>query len=197
MDGFRKLMAVPMGLTALGLVWLCWRLGGAIFAAGAAVLGAVLVFWMMASVSRRGMAALAGVVVATGLGAQFLPQLISHDAMAAESILPTEAFSPQALAEARASGRPVFLYFTADWCLTCKVNEEVAIERETTRAAFERAGVTLLRGDCTRRDAEIGRFLSEQGAAGVPLYLWYAPGGEAEVLPQVLTPGLLAEKAGG
>ena len=197
MDGFRKLMAVPMGLTALGLVWLCWRLGGAGFATGAVVLGAVLVFWMMASVRRSGLAALAGVVMATGLGAQFLPQLISHDAMAAGSILPTEAFSPQALAEARASGRPVFLYFTADWCLTCKVNEEVAIEREATRAAFERAGVTVLRGDWTRRDAEIGRFLSEQGVAGVPLYLWYAPGGEAEVLPQVLTPGLLAEKAGG
>jgi thiol:disulfide interchange protein len=87
----------------------------------------------------------------------------------------------------------VFAYFTADWCLSCKVNESVAIERETTRDAFHKAGVVVLVGDWTRRDPAISRFLTAQGAAGVPLYLWYpAGGGEPHPLPQVLTPDLLA-----
>ena len=92
----------------------------------------------------------------------------------------------------------MFVYFTADWCLTCKVNEEVAIEREQTRAAFEQAGVVVLRGDWTRRDPAITRYLTAQGAAGVPLYVWYPAGsGAPEQLPQVLTPATLAEKVGG
>ena len=89
----------------------------------------------------------------------------------------------------------MFVWFTADWCVTCKVNEGVAIEREATRAAFEQAGVVAMRGDWTQPDEEISRMLNEQGAAGVPLYLWYEPGGDAEQLPQVLTPDLLVKKA--
>ena len=111
------------------------------------------------------------------------------------SLLDPGEYSETALAEARATGRPVFVWFTADWCVTCKVNESVAIEREATRAAFAEAGVVALRGDWTQPDEEISRMLTRQGAAGVPLYLWYAPGGEAEQLPQVLTPDLLVRKA--
>ena len=110
---------------------------------------------------------------------------------ASESLLDPQPFSEAALAEARASSRPVFVWFTADWCVTCKVNEGVAIEREATRAAFEKAGVVSLRGDWTRRDEAIASFLADQGAAGVPLYLWYPPGSEARQLPQVLTPEAL------
>ena len=114
-----------------------------------------------------------------------------------ESLLAAVPFSETALAEARAANKPVFVWFTADWCLTCKVNESVAIEREATREAFEKAGVVALRGDWTRRDPAITRFLTAHGAAGVPLYLWYAPGKEPQVLPQVLTPDTLTELAGG
>ena len=107
-----------------------------------------------------------------------------------------EGFSPEKLAAYRRSGKAVFLDFTADWCVTCKVNEASSIERDSTRAAFEKAGVVTLVGDWTRRDAAITAFLTDQGAAGVPLYLWYAPGAAApEQLPQVLTPELLADKA--
>ncbi|EJU09341.1 cytochrome c biogenesis protein, transmembrane region [Sphingomonas sp. LH128] len=111
------------------------------------------------------------------------------------SIIKARPFSPEALAAARANGKPVFVWMTADWCLTCKVNEAAAIEREDTRVAFEKAGVVVLRGDWTRRDPAITRYLTEQGAAGVPLYVWYGRDGRAETLPQVLTPALLAEKA--
>mgnify|MGYP002831459245 CR=1 FL=1 len=104
-------------------------------------------------------------------------------------------FSESLLERTLSEGTPVLLDFTADWCLTCKVNENIAIEREATRVAFANAGVIALRGDWTRPDEEISRMLNRQGAAGVPLYLWYEPGGEAAQLPQVLTPDLLVEKA--
>jgi thiol:disulfide interchange protein len=114
-----------------------------------------------------------------------------------QGVLRAQPFSEAALASARAEGKPVFAYFTADWCLTCKVNEEVAIEREETRAAFAKAGVVVLRGDWTRRDPAITRYLTAQGAAGVPLYVWYpAGGGAARQLPQVLTTGILAGLTG-
>jgi thiol:disulfide interchange protein len=114
---------------------------------------------------------------------------------AGASLLDPVPFSEAALAEARASGRPVFVWFTADWCVTCKVNESVAIEREATREAFEDAGVIAMRGDWTRRDAAITRFLTDHGAAGVPLYLWYPAGGEPRQLPQVLAPSSLVDQA--
>jgi thiol:disulfide interchange protein len=123
-----------------------------------------------------------------------LPQVASKPADEAQGVLPAKPFSEAALAKARASGKPVFAYFTADWCLTCKVNERVAIEREATRDAFAKAGVVVLRGDWTRREPEITRYLTAQGAAGVPLYMWYPAGGGApQQLPQVLTPGTLAD----
>ena len=129
-------------------------------------------------------------------GAFALPSAYAEQSSStAESILSPRPFSEAALAEARASGKPVFVWFTADWCVTCKVNEGVAIERETTKAAFEEEGVIAMVGDWTRRDAEISMFLNKQGAAGVPLYLWYEPGQEAEQLPQVLTPDMLIQRA--
>ncbi|MEO6041631.1 MAG: protein-disulfide reductase DsbD domain-containing protein [Croceibacterium sp.] len=196
MDTFRRVLAVPMGLTALALLWLAWRLGGPVFAALCVVLalGAVAILTAL----HRGYGWRAAVPAAAALAlvaAVALPGTYRPSATAEKSILAAIPFSNAALAKARASGKPVFLYFTADWCLTCKVNESVAIEREATRDAFAKAGVVAIRGDWTRRDPAITRFLTEHGAAGVPLYLWYAPGKDGEVLPQVLTPGTLIERA--
>ncbi|MEP7222784.1 MAG: protein-disulfide reductase DsbD domain-containing protein [Novosphingobium sp.] len=201
MGWFKMLMAVPMGLTACALLWLCWRLGGGTFVAVIAAIALVFVGALAAigKVQRKGesvrtlvaIAALIAIGGVLGLPAPAAPP------QASASLLASEQFSETALATARASGKPVFVYFTADWCLTCKVNEAAAIEREEVRDAFVRAGVKVLVGDWTRRDPAITRFLTEQGAAGVPLYLWYAPRGQAEQLPQVLSAGLLAGKAGG
>jgi thiol:disulfide interchange protein len=103
-------------------------------------------------------------------------------------------FSEVALEQARASGKPVFLYFTADWCLTCKVNEAAAIDRDEVREAWAKAGVQVMVGDWTNGDASIGRFLAAKGRSGVPLYLWYpAGGGEPRELPQILTPDMLMQ----
>jgi len=111
-------------------------------------------------------------------------------------MLDSQPFSEAALAQARAANRPVFLYFTADWCLTCKVNESVAIETRASAQALDAADAVVLRGDWTRRDPAITAFLTQQGVAGVPLYLWYAPGArEPQRLPQVLTPQVLPDLA--
>ena len=89
----------------------------------------------------------------------------------------------------------MFAYFTADWCLTCKVNEAAAIDRDAVRQAFGRAGVKVVVGDWTNGDPAIGRFLENRGRAGVPLYLWYSPGKPPEELPQLLTPAMLIDRA--
>jgi thiol:disulfide interchange protein len=204
METFRRVLAVPMGLVALALLWLAWRLGGTNFASAAGLLGAILVLalWAIGREQRAGrdamkIAAIGGLVLA-GLAFVAVPRAYEPRSPEADaSLLAAVPFSEAALAEARAANRPVFLWFTADWCLTCKVNESVAIEREATRAAFDRAGVVAMRGDWTRRDPEITRFLTAHGVAGVPLYLWYAPGAQGEVLPQVLGPDSLVELAEG
>ena len=90
----------------------------------------------------------------------------------------------------------MFVYFTADWCLTCKANEAAAIDRDEVRDAFRKAGVHVLVGDWTNGDPAITRFLESRGRAGVPLYLWYEPGNaEPEELPQILTPAMLIARA--
>jgi len=201
MNALRRLLAVPMGLTALALAWLAWRLAGATFATGAVVL-AVAIVALLAAVgvaqrrSRPGrMFALSALGMAA-IGLAALPLAVRSPAAESARVLPSQPFSQAALDAARRSGRPVFAYFTADWCLTCKVNESLAIERPETRDAFAHAGVIVLRGDWTRRDPAITRYLTEQGAAGVPLYVWYAKNQGGEVLPQLLDQDLLATRAG-
>jgi len=201
MNRFRRVMAVPMGLTALALAWLTWKIGGPWFTAGALIFSALLIAALTGAgvAQRRGKRALPAALLAVFLAVTsiFLLPRPDPSTAQAESVLDTRPFSEDALAKARASGKPVFVYMTADWCLTCKVNEEVAIERKETKDAFEKAEVVVLRGDWTRRDPGITRYLTAHGAAGVPLYVWYSPNGKPEQLPQVLTPALLAEKAGG
>ena len=135
------------------------------------------------------------VVVAVVLALTLAP--VAAPAEAKTGRLGAKPFTQAALAEAQASGVPVFVYFTADWCITCKVNEKAAIDRDEVASAFARAGVKVLVGDWTRGDAAIGRFLAEHGRSGVPLYLYYRPGrSEPDVLPQLLTPSLLTGLVG-
>ena len=199
---FRQIMAVPMGLTALALLWLAAQLGGRGFALMAAIVlvGLLAALWVAGRSQRQGKSATLPLALVAApflvFGAIALPNSYAEQVQSgARSILKPVKFSEAALAEARASGQPVFLWFTADWCVTCKVNESVAIEREATKAAFEEAGVIAMEGDWTRPDAEITAYLNAHGAAGVPLYIWYEPGGEAEQLPQVLTADMLIERA--
>ena len=203
MERFRRIMAIPMALTVLALVWLTVQLGGRPFALIALLVcaGIVIALGVVGRLQRAGKMAWPafGLIAAPFLlfGAFAMPASYAAQTSdtAASSIHDPREYSADALAEARASGQPVFLWFTADWCVTCKVNESVAIEREEVRAAFEEAGVITMVGDWTMRDEAIGMFIAEQGAAGVPLYLWYDPQSSGEQLPQVLTSDMLIERA--
>jgi thiol:disulfide interchange protein len=119
--------------------------------------------------------------------------LVTRAPAGAESANVTgQAFSENRLASLRAEGKPVFAYFTADWCLTCKVNEKAAIETTAVSDAFKAGDVQVLVGDWTNGDPALGRFLEAHGRSGVPLYLYYAPGAATpQILPQILTPDML------
>ncbi|TMJ17143.1 MAG: thiol:disulfide interchange protein, partial [Alphaproteobacteria bacterium] len=195
MNRFRRILSVPMFLTALGLAWILDRQAGqaALIVGLAATLVVGLLAWQAAS--RRWLAigpALAAAAAALAL----LPVSAAPAAREQGGKLHAEAFSEAKLAELTASGRPVFVYFTADWCLTCKVNEAAVLDQDEVAAAFDRGKVAVLVGDWTKGDAAIGRFLERQGRSGVPLYLWYAPGKPPETLPQILTVGRVASLAG-
>lgn len=203
MERFRRIMAIPMALTALALLWLSVQLGGRPFGLIALLLvvGVVLALFVVGRLQRGGKMAWPafGLVAAPFLAFAAIAMPSVYEAKGSapkDSIHAPQAFSRDALAAARASGKPVFVWFTADWCVTCKVNEAAAIERDSVRDAFEAAGVVTMVGDWTVRDPAITAFLTEQGAAGVPLYLWYAPGQSApQQLPQVITPDLLEQQA--
>jgi DsbC/DsbD-like thiol-disulfide interchange protein/cytochrome c biogenesis protein CcdA len=188
MARFRHVLALPMGLTALGLAWILERqVGLPGLAAGltAATFLAGALWWAR----RRGWLALAPAVVAGAAAIAFLPNAASPVEAAPGGRLGAERFSEARLAALQAARRPVFVYFTADWCLTCKVNEKAVLDRADVAEALRSQGAAVLVGDWTRGDAAIGRFLEKHGRSGIPLYLWYPAGGEPEVLPQILTAG--------
>src|SRR3546814_5497396 len=109
------------------------------------------------------------------------------------SDLSHKPFSEKELARLRNEGTPVFRSFTADWCLTCKVNDKIGIDTEATKNALQSAGVVTLVGDWTNSDPQISRFLAKHGRNSIPFYLYYAPGKPPVVLPQLLGPQTLSE----
>jgi DsbC/DsbD-like thiol-disulfide interchange protein/cytochrome c biogenesis protein CcdA len=202
MATMRRILSVPMFLTALGLAWLLGRQAGVdalVLGIGLSLLLA-LGFWWTGLRQMGGKSGLAVgsiiALIAGAIGVATVPQSAPASATTVDA-LKSEPFTEARLAALQGEGRPVFVYFTADWCLTCKVNERVAIDRPEVTSAFGKAKVATLVGDWTRSDPVIGRFLNAQGRSGVPLYLYYKPGvATPEVLPQVLTPGTLTALAG-
>lgn len=203
LDSFRKVMAIPMFLTAIGLIWLLGR------QIGTDALGLSLVFLLLVTITlwwfgggqlkglSRGALTTGVLVAATLAGVWSLPGEETMDsqkiAAASSATLPSEPFAEARLSELRAAGQPVFAYFTADWCITCKANEAAAVQRQETADAFAAANVAVLMGDWTRPDPVISKFLEKHGRAGVPLYLYYAPGKDPVILPQILTVGTLTD----
>ena len=107
--------------------------------------------------------------------------------------LAAEPWSPERVAALRAEGRPVFVDFTAAWCVTCQVNERTALAGRGVADAFAKHKAVYLKADWTKRDALIAKTLTEHGRSGVPLYLVYGASGEPAVLPQLLTEGLVVQ----
>ena len=197
MARLQRFLAIPMAATVVAGLWLLWRQGGQdallVGFGGAAAATILLVGYGFAQRSGRP----GGIVtlVALGLASVALFRALPEASSRAQTATSADAWSEARVQFQLAAGHPVFVYFTADWCLSCKANEAVAINRDEVRQAFKAAGVKVLVGDWTNGDPAITRFLDSRGRAGVPLYLWYEPGKEAEELPQILTPSMLTSRA--
>jgi len=201
----RRVLAFPMYGAAVWMAWVFARQtapSALALLVGAAVALAFALYLLGLAQSRqaRGLSGLAplgaaGVALTAGAAlaawaAASRPDAPPAQAEAPAAVIPSQAWSPERLVALRAEGRPVLVNFTADWCVTCKVNERAALSSARVKDAFERTGAAYLVADWTRRDDAIARELQAHGRSGVPLYLLYAPGAaRPEVLPQLLSEG--------
>jgi DsbC/DsbD-like thiol-disulfide interchange protein/cytochrome c biogenesis protein CcdA len=198
MQKLQRFLAIPMGASAAAAAWLLYRQGGeraflfGLFAAAALAL--CLYFAGRMQIRGRSQARFAIILGLVAVVAA-VARVPASPAARVASIEGAETWSEARVAAELKQGHPVFLYFTADWCLTCKANEAAAIDRDEVRAVFKKRGVKVVAGDWTNGDPAITRFLEAHGRAGVPYYLWYKPGREPEELPQVLTPSALISRA--
>ena len=201
MATFRNVLAFPMFATA---VWLFWIIGNQLGADSMAMgLLAALAFgfalWAYGRVfgnarpwAWRGVAA-AGLVAALLLGWK-MPAYKSapgEDHGGTLGQLALEPFSPERVTGYIDAEQPLFLYFTADWCVSCKVNERVALATDAVGDAFRTRGIKVVEGDWTNEDPVITEWLRRYGRVGVPLYLYFPRGSSLEtaaVLPQILVP---------
>lgn len=196
METLKQVLAFPMYLTAVWLVWVLAHQRGA-DAVGlvlvAAVLVALVLWWFERSRSRGLVARSFTVVLAllVVVPLYFISQ--SHpqthptpNVTSSEQTVVT--YSPKKLAELLKSGTPVFVDMTADWCITCKANERAVLDTAAFHRLLERTGTVYMKGDWTDVDATIAAFLHKYHSPGVPLYVVYPEGGGAgKVLPTVLT----------
>lgn len=211
MESFKQFLAFPMLLT---VAWLLWVLGlqagvNAVLAASAGAVMVALAAWLYGRFVQGGAkskrpvalaAALASLVAGLWVG---LPATADSPAggaagapggQSAATASSWEPWSEQAVVTALAAGRPVFVEFTAAWCVSCQVNKTLVLDREPVIGQMQRRGVLRLRADWTNRDPEITAALARHGRNGVPLYLLYVPGEPApRVLPEILTSGIVLE----
>jgi thiol:disulfide interchange protein DsbD len=217
MEVLKQGLAFPMFAAAIWLVWvLAQQAGPAGVLLALAGMGMLALAAWLRRVSRRASAGWrwtgAGGAVAAVLATASLLPVAASDNLSTDVASPRdpgamreggdpagaaqaefEPYSPERLAALRAQGKPVFVNLTASWCITCLVNERVALSTADVRDAFVAKGVTYLKGDWTRQDPRITELLRRHQRSGVPLYLFYPAGigSDAQVLPQLLTPGIV------
>ncbi len=198
----RQFLAFPLFATSVWLVWVFGRQtgldGATALLAGLTLLGFATWAWWRWRDAPRGTWPHVASRVAAGLAViaavALTVQGTGREAAAVGDEL-WQPYSAAGVAELRAAGQPIFIDFTAAWCLTCKVNERVVLSTMEVQEAFREREVALFMADWTRRDPEITRALESFGRSGVPLYVLY-PGGEqggAIVLPVILTKQILFE----
>jgi thiol:disulfide interchange protein DsbD len=201
---FKQVLAFPLYATAVWLLWVLGQQAGAnamALVVGSCVLLALAAWLYQQRHVSKGFWKYAGALVillclaasATVLRSPFL-QTVAGPAELAESAN-YEAFSESRLAALRAEGKPVFVNMTAAWCITCLVNERVALSSATIIDALAEKEVTYLKGDWTNNDPEITAVLKRYETSGVPLYLMFPadPSQAAEVLPQILTESIVLD----
>jgi len=210
MEILKQAVSVPIFVTVIWLAWVVTQ------AYGAALLAALLGIFLLLAVAgwflgrwpaqRRGtivavlflLTAVAACITAPrelAMTPVASPAQISSEGPAARSASATwQPWSADALQHTLAAGQPVFVDFTASWCLSCQVNERVALSQPEVMQAFGAKNVALFKADWTREDPAITQALTTLGRSGVPVYALYAPGQESpRLLPQVLTPGIVLD----
>ena len=207
MDILKQAISVPIFAT---VIWLAWVVAQAY---GANLLLALLSVFLLVAIAgwflgrwptKRGATAVAAVILLVVVAACVVAPkkfgAVPSSAPAASSSGSAAAgatwqpWSADAVQHALAAGQPVFVDFTASWCLSCQVNERVALDQPEVMQAFAAANVALLRADWTREDPAITQALTDLGRSGVPVYALYTPGQSApQLLPQVLTPGIVTD----
>ena len=194
METLKQVMAFPLYLTAVWLLWVAGKQSGVDTMAAAAA-GLVLLALGLTLLRGQGIAKMTG--VAAVVGALLLAGVRGDAPASADDTARdgTVSWSREALHSLRASGTPVFVDVTADWCITCLANEQAVLFTDDMTAAFAEAGVTYMVADWTNYDPAIGEFVREHGRNGIPLYVMY-PGdlqSEPVMLPQLLTRNIVSE----
>jgi thiol:disulfide interchange protein DsbD len=195
METMKQFMAFPMWASAL---WLTWVLSGQVETDTVlmVLLGALLIalsLWLLEkNQSSEGFIKWVAVSVATLLlGSALWLAPTDYENTQDKSSSNGDSYTPELLEELLANDQPVFLNFTADWCITCKVNEAIVLNQTSIKSALKSKNIVYLKADWTRKDAAIADKLAEYGRTGVPLYLLFSPGGVPTILPELLTEDIL------
>lgn len=194
MNVFRKLMAIPMLLT---MIWLLWVLSQQVSFTAlvlyiAAVISLCVCLFLYGKLQFSLLTAKLPIVLSAAcavllFAAASSPLFRQPDA----AVQAADAWSPQAVENALKAGKPVFVDFTASWCVTCQANKIAVLDREDIREAFKQHGVVFLVADWTNQNPDITQALESFGRSGVPLYILYSPDGKTTVLPELLTKNIV------
>jgi len=200
METFKQVLAFPLYATVAWLAWVLGALGGndAIFALLAGLVLVAMGAWFYGRWAHAGgiwQPAIAVMLGAVGVAIAW-PGPVTAQGSAEHAPKPGElawhAWSPEEVRRLTESGRPVFVDFTAAWCVTCQVNKRVALNNAEVVKAFAARDLVALKADWTRQDPRITAELATLGRNAVPVYAIYLPGGDApRLLPEVLTPSLV------
>jgi thiol:disulfide interchange protein DsbD len=195
METLKQFMAFPMWGSAL---WLTWVLSGQVQTDSVlmVLLGALFIalgLWILEkNQSSDGFAkwmSLSSVTILLGAALWLAPT--DYENIEQDTSSDLNSYSPELLDSLLAENKPVFLNFTADWCITCKVNEAIVLNQVSIKNALESKGIVYLKADWTRKDETIANKLAEYGRTGVPLYLLYSSEGIPVILPELLTEDML------
>ena len=200
MEVLKQAVSVPIFAT---VIWLAWVLANTY---GSALLAALLAGFLLLAIAgwflgrwpakRWATAVAAGIIAVVIAGNAAAPGKLATTAQAGAAVASEgwQPWSAEAVSRELAAGHPVFVDFTAKWCLSCQVNERVVLDQPEVQKALAEAHVTLLKADWTARDATIEHALAGLGRSGVPTYVLYAPGDAApRVLPEVLTTSIVTD----
>lgn len=195
MERFKQFLAFPMYASAAWLIWVLAQQSGemglALVLAGLCLIG--FTAWLVSTMSNRWLKVIIIIIAIALLDTTIRSQTTDQQTSAAISEM-SEPFSQEALDNYRAEGRAVFVNATAAWCITCKVNERIALKDSGVIHVLEENNVISMVADWTNYDENITKYLASFGRNGVPIYVYYPPSsGEPKLLPQLLTPSIIID----